>query len=322
MPLTVVMYHYVRRLAESRYPEIKGLERELFIEQLRYLKRFYTPVSGSDVIEALKGSTALPSNAVLLTFDDGYLDHFTTVFPLLLREKMSGIFFPPASCVLDGKLLDVNKIHYTLASVPDKSKLVAAIDSAVLELQTEYDLDTPVTYKARYAIASRFDTAEVIYIKRMLQVGLPLHVREMIADRLFAQFVSIDQRAFAREVYMDLDQIRCMVHSGMMVGSHGFNHVWLDQLGPQEQEKEIDGSLAFLQQVGVPTQDWIMCYPYGAWSQSLVSLLRARGCAMGFTTEVSLANLDACDPLLLPRLDTNDLPKSASATPTEWTLRQ
>ncbi len=29
-PITVVMYHYVRRIEESRYPEIKGLELDLF----------------------------------------------------------------------------------------------------------------------------------------------------------------------------------------------------------------------------------------------------------------------------------------------------
>ena len=40
--LYVVMYHYVRELKYSRYPEIKGLDYHLFKEQIRFLKKnFY-----------------------------------------------------------------------------------------------------------------------------------------------------------------------------------------------------------------------------------------------------------------------------------------
>ncbi|MGE5490531.1 MAG: polysaccharide deacetylase family protein [Actinomycetota bacterium] len=319
MALTVVMYHYVRRLTESRYPEIKGLERDLFVQQLRYLKRFYVPVTGQQVIEAVQGRGSLPENAVLLTFDDGYLDHFTTVFPILRREGLFGVFFPPARCVLEGKVLDVNKIHYILASTPDKSSLVAAIDEAVEEARSEFDLLPLQHYRDHYAVASRFDPAEVIYIKRMLQVALPEVLRARLAQRLFARFVSSDEKSFAHELYMDEDQVACLVDSGMMVGSHGYNHEWLDALPPEEQAREVDLSLDFMERVGAGRKNWIMCYPYGAWNASLLDILRQRGCALGFTTEVALADPAGHDPLLLPRLDTNDLPKNAAADPVAWT---
>ena len=37
----VVMYHYVRKIRNSRYPEIKGLEQSLFEEQLRFFIQHY-----------------------------------------------------------------------------------------------------------------------------------------------------------------------------------------------------------------------------------------------------------------------------------------
>jgi peptidoglycan/xylan/chitin deacetylase (PgdA/CDA1 family) len=319
--LTVVMYHYVRRLAGSRFPEIKGLERELFVEQLAYIRRFYTPVTGREVIDAARGGAALPSNAILLTFDDGYLDHFVNVLPILLRERMSGIFFPPARCVFERRMLDVNKIHYILASVPDKGTLVDAIDHAMRDADPDLKLEPPAHYRAKYAVANRFDTAEVIYIKRMLQVALPLELRSRIIDELFARHVSSDERAFADEVYMDEDQLRCLLQCGMTVGSHGYDHDWLDQLSRDQQAREIDLSLAHLRKIGVDSAGWAMCYPYGAWSESLLEILRDRDCAIGFTTEVGLARVPGQNPLLLPRLDTNDLPKSRSAAPVSWTPR-
>ena len=319
MPLTIVMYHYVRRIAESRHPQIKGLERDLFVQQLEYIKRHYVPVTGEQVIDAIRGGETLPDRAVLLTFDDGYLDHFTTVVPILRRARMSGIFFPPARCVLERQMLDVNKIHFILASTPDTASLVSMIDAAVEAAPAEIGLESLQAYREKYAMASRFDSAEVIYIKRMLQVGLPKAVRSSLVDAMFARVVSNDPVAFAHEVYMDEDQVRCLVDCGMMVGSHGYSHEWLDSQTPQEQAREIDLSMSFLERVGVDLRRWAMCYPYGVWTDAVLSYLRTRGCAVGFTTEVDLADLTSNDPLLLPRLDTNDLPKNADAEPNRWT---
>lgn len=53
--LTVVMYHYVRDLKNSRYPQIKGLQTELFKEQIEYMKRHYHFVTVEDVIRTLNG---------------------------------------------------------------------------------------------------------------------------------------------------------------------------------------------------------------------------------------------------------------------------
>ena len=39
--ISVIMYHYVRKIKNSRFPEIKGLETELFREQLKFLKKHY-----------------------------------------------------------------------------------------------------------------------------------------------------------------------------------------------------------------------------------------------------------------------------------------
>jgi hypothetical protein len=42
-------------------------------------------------------------------------------------------------------------------------------------------LKTPAEYRANWAKANRFDNAETIYVKRMLQVALPEAVRNAIA---------------------------------------------------------------------------------------------------------------------------------------------
>ena len=108
------MYHYVRDPERSRYPRIKVRSTKEFRNQLDYLAGHFTPVTAQEVIAASRGETILPPNAVWLTFDDGYLDHYLTVFPLLHDRGWQGSFFAPARAVMEGKLLDVNKIHLLL----------------------------------------------------------------------------------------------------------------------------------------------------------------------------------------------------------------
>jgi peptidoglycan/xylan/chitin deacetylase (PgdA/CDA1 family) len=107
---------------------------------------------------------------------------------------------------------------------------------------------------------------------------------------------------------MSADQIKTMVRSGMFFGSHGYDHFWMDGLTPEAQVDEIDRSLSFLTAIGATTADWVMCYPYGAYNDALLSVLKQRGCALGITTRAAVADLSIDRPLELPRLDTNDFP--------------
>jgi peptidoglycan/xylan/chitin deacetylase (PgdA/CDA1 family) len=127
MSLSIVMYHYVRDLARTRYPAIKGRDLAAFSGQLECIARRYTVVSAQQVVAAVKDREPLPDDAAWLTFDDGYADHFSAVFPLLSDRGWQGSFFPSADTVLHGELLDVNRIHFILAAQPDTELILTAI---------------------------------------------------------------------------------------------------------------------------------------------------------------------------------------------------
>jgi peptidoglycan/xylan/chitin deacetylase (PgdA/CDA1 family) len=308
MSLTIVMYHYVRDLVRSRYPRIKGRTIDEFRGQLDHIARRYTVVTAQQVIAAIRGEESIPDNAAWLTFDDGYLDHYTNVFPLLFERGWQGSFFPPSETVLNGKLLDVNKIHFILAAQPQPDAIVREIKAALDTVSADQGVRSFQDYWNEFASPTRYDTADVVFIKRSLQFGLPGPVRTQIVDRLFDRFVSVDPAAFAAELYLSRDQLRTMVACGMYVGSHGASHCWLDRIAPAQQKSEIDDALDFLRSVGAPAESWVMCYPYGGVDQSLLGLLRQRNCGAALTTRSATASLDADDPLLLPRVDTNELP--------------
>ena len=307
--VTIVMYHYVRDLEHSRFPAIKGLTVDRFRNQLEYVRTHFTPIALEDILEAASDpKRELPPNSVLLTFDDGYSDHFSNVFPLLDARGIKGCFFPPAQAILEHKVLDVNKIQFVLAAKPNSGALLDQVFSFIDEYRSMHNLATKEAYLSAISRDHRYDTREVTRIKQLLQRELPEAVRCEIVRRLFEEHVSSDEVAFACELYMSTDQLACLHRNGMHIGSHGYSHLWLDGVSQGVQAFEVDRSLEFLHNLGAMKEDWTMCYPYGGFNDSLLQVIRSRKCRLGFTVEARIADLNADNLLTLPRIDTNDLP--------------
>lgn len=317
--LTIVMYHYVRDLHHSSYPNIKGLEVSLFKEQLEYIRQHYKVIRMEELLASLQGGPSLPQNSLLLTFDDGYKDHFEYVFPILDELDMQGSFFLPGKAIQEHEVLDVNKIHFILAAVDDITLLIRDLYALMDIHRVEYNLDSNEDYFQRLALPGKFDTAKVIFVKKLLQKVLPPALRKIILNALFTKYVHQDEAIFSRELYMNIDQARCMLKHGMYIGSHGWEHYWLDTLSPDQQEHEIELGLKFLDNIGCDISKWVMCYPHGAYNDSLISLLKKHNCQLALGTEVGIVNLDTNNPFTFKRLNTNDLPKDRNAEPNEWT---
>lgn len=319
--VTIVMYHYVRDLKHSRYPEIKALDISLFYEQIAYLQKHYQFITMEMLIDSLGNDSALPDKSVLLTFDDAYSDHFKYVFPLLDKHKIQGSFFPPVKAITEHMVLDVNKIHFILAAESDKSKIISEIKNELDKFRKEYNLDDISVYYNKLAKANRFDTADVIFIKRLLQVELEESLRKIITNNLFEKIVGIDESSFSRELYMDTEQIQCMNRNGMHIGSHGYDHYWLGSLDEQKQRIEIEKAIEFLILIGSDIDNWTMCYPYGNYNETTIELLKEYNCKLAFTTVVNVADIQRDNRYALPRLDTNDIPKDKDAAPGDWFLK-
>ncbi len=86
-PVPVLMYHVVADPpASAPYPDLY-VSRAEFEAQMRWLEsRGYRTVALADVLDAWREGRRLPPRAIVLTFDDGYRSHFSTVRPVLRRH--------------------------------------------------------------------------------------------------------------------------------------------------------------------------------------------------------------------------------------------
>lgn len=309
--LYIVMYHYVRDLRYSRYPEIKGMDYQLFKEQIAFFEKNFTVVTMEQVIHAWDNQETLPENAMLLTFDDGYIDNYTYVFPILKEHHMQGSFFIPGRTVTENVLLDVNKIHFILAS--------ADIDLVLKDLLEQLDnyrregaaLPSNEELFAKHAIANRFDKKETVFVKRILQTEIEESLRHRITDYLFEKYVALPEEVFARELYMNRDQIKCMRNEGMFIGIHGYDHYRLATLPEEQMKADIDKALDVMDEF-IDRSEWVFNYPYGSFNDKLIEYAAEKGCKLGMSTEVRTANPVKDDRYRVPRLNCNDFPPKSN----------
>jgi hypothetical protein len=92
----------VRDLERSRFPAIEGLLVERYCRQRDYIQTRYTPTAAEDLLATLSSPKKdLPLNPILLTFDDGYSDHFKTCSPSWTCEASEPASPTPARAVLE-----------------------------------------------------------------------------------------------------------------------------------------------------------------------------------------------------------------------------
>lgn len=117
--IPILCYHSI---AESKDNDLL-LSPEKFKSQLKYLKdNEYTPITMDELYDFLKNNKPIPEKSVVITFDDGYRDNYTTAFPLLKEFNFK------ATVYVISNFLD-NDLYMTKAQVKEMSDWGIDIES-------------------------------------------------------------------------------------------------------------------------------------------------------------------------------------------------
>jgi peptidoglycan/xylan/chitin deacetylase (PgdA/CDA1 family) len=299
----VVMYHYVRDTADTPFPAIRALPVDLFSRQLDWLESGYAVITADEIEQTLDRGGSLPVNASLLTFDDGFVDHFAAVYPRLRARGLSGVFFlTEDACCDHPRLLGVHKTHFLMAQLGAEAFGRAVLAECASAARAE-------SGDRNVFGADAWEAADERAIKHLLNYQLPFGEADRVLDALFARHVG-DAEAFARQLYLSAGMIREMSAGGMCFGYHTRSHRMLSRLSVAEQAAELENGVAWIRQLTgqarVP-----FCYPWGGagtYTPDTVRLLGDLGYSVAFNTERRQVRLDSDPRFELPRLDTRDLP--------------
>ncbi|MRD74005.1 polysaccharide deacetylase family protein [Rhodocyclus tenuis] len=95
--LPILMYHHV-----SPEPGLVTISPNNFAAQMAWLAANDYHTIGSDDLERFLEGNSLPERAVMLTFDDGYLDNYVHAYPTLQKHGLHAVIFVVTNWVGNG----------------------------------------------------------------------------------------------------------------------------------------------------------------------------------------------------------------------------
>ncbi|MCB0723480.1 MAG: polysaccharide deacetylase family protein [Ignavibacteriae bacterium] len=299
-----IMYHYVREPSEE-LPYFKFLNVDDFKQQLDFFEKEEGFVSRDDFIRAFE--TGETYNGVVLTFDDGFKDHFEYVLPILRERGLWGVFYIPTGPFVNKSILNVHRIHLLLGTYGGKRIFDALTGKLEDDMLTHKDIKefTTNTYD------KQDNDAYTKMVKRILNYYIGYEFQGPVVIELMKEFLNEDE--LIKDFYVSQEEIKKMHDEGMIVGSHTVNHPVMSKLSDDEQRNEVADSFGFLDGATGGLQIRTFCYPYGgfhSFNEQSEKILIQNGCKFAFNVESrSIEPADLLDrPTALPRYDCNEFP--------------
>lgn len=107
--LLILLYHRVLpKVVFNPFNTIVSLD--TFIRHIDFLSQRYSIISMKDAIEQSVSGDIKNKKQVVLTFDDGYVDNYKTVCPILRKKNIPAVFFLTTGYVGKGSLRDWKEI--------------------------------------------------------------------------------------------------------------------------------------------------------------------------------------------------------------------
>jgi peptidoglycan/xylan/chitin deacetylase (PgdA/CDA1 family) len=295
--LLAVGFHYIAEHEPEEPRAIFPVTTAQLAAQIAALAQSHQLVSRDELVAAVDGEGVLPDRASVLTFDDGLRCQFELALPVLQRLSAPAIFFVPGRPIAERRVLEVHKLHALRELLTDE------------ELRARLPAELPEVSAEEAQIHYRYDTPEAAQLKFLLNHRLPAGLRRELVDELFAAEFP-DETAIAKELYMDAAQVAALEHEHRAVGAHSYSHQPLATLSNGELEDDISRITQLLEKL-TGARPRAFSYPYGTPATVDARTAEAVGAAgyrFAFTMRREVnETLDA--PLLLGRLDTNDIPR-------------
>lgn len=277
--LAVLTYHRVDEIGARPHlsPSLLSATPASFAAQMEYLARHYRVVAVQDVLAALREEATLPPRAVLITFDDAYVDFAEHAWPVLRRLGLPVTVFVPTAYPDHPERVFWWDRLYQAVSDPSRSAL-----------------NTP---EGRIPLGSAGQRRRAF--KRLRE-----HVKTLDHDAAMAWIAAVCGEPIPppEPTVLGWEALRQLARQGVTLGAHTQTHPLINRVSLARAQAEALGSLADLRrEIGDVLP--IFAYPSGGVDAQVAAQLALAGFALAFTTERGLNDLATADPLRLRRIN-------------------
>ena len=235
-----------------------------FRRQVAFLKENFHVLPLKQIIDRIRIGKNL-SGYCAITFDDGWHDNFTHAFPILQEFGLPATVFLSTGFIGTDRLFWPEEISFYLKQFGGRN----------LQFQT-------LVLKRFAKEILRNDYENILFDNTIqaLKTWSPQD-REEVIEYLRAN----TNRPKPERLLMNWEEVREMHSVGLInFGAHTVNHVILDQVSPQQAEKEIVNSIQDLEK-HLGAKPNFFAYPNGNFNNILKSILKRYGFTGALTTQ-------------------------------------
>lgn len=235
----------------------------LFENALIYLKQNFNPVSYNDLHNHRLNGTELPLRAVHISLDDGFIECFTVVRPLLLEHEIPCTFFIATDWIDNQKMFYDNKASLVVEAFNNLDEKTTKTVLISLNDILGDSFNNPSDFSAWIKSFGRQNEMDIDLAGKALGVDFHAYIQE-------------------NPLYLNRTQIRQMAEEGFTIGSHTLTHHKLVHLTPDEMEKEIVNSSVVIQEI-IGDKVVPFAFPHSASGidRSVLADIRARNPFLG-----------------------------------------
>jgi peptidoglycan/xylan/chitin deacetylase (PgdA/CDA1 family) len=289
--ITILAYHRVLDVAnEDAFDfdlELISASVPDFRWQMTYIRKRYTPVTFSRLLDHLDGKRALPPRPILITFDDGFDDNYHHAFPVLKSLGMSATVFLSTGYIGQPRTFWFDWLAYLYHKA-------AASRSFLHFAGATFTLSSDLA-RRRVEIVDLFD-----YVKKLPDDDL----RGALSELETHLGINYPAGGFAQSRPLEWDQVREMASQGIEFGSHAVTHPILTNVSDVKLREELTVSKEQLErEIASPVET--IAYPVGydfAFNEKVVEAARMAGYRLGVSYLSGVNAVKHVDPFRLRRL--------------------
>ncbi len=274
--IVVATYHRVGN-AEQLWPDPPGMAEatvEQFEAQMDWIGQRCNPITLEQTLQVAHGKDAFPNRAVLVTFDDGYIEDLQRVLPALRRNNIRPVVFLPTAYVGTRLRFWWDRVGVCLQTTSKDHLVLPEAGMMNLPLSTAAQREEATWRLLTRARGLRPEAKEQFLagLERELEVG-----KTSEADR---------------PVVVGWDDVQ-RLRADMDFGAHTETHPLLSSLSAEEARAEMAGSKSVVEEkLQIPCHSFAI--PYGdstAYTSQTLHVASQVGFSLVFTLEESLRNL-------------------------------
>lgn len=291
--IVVLLYHHIRPDDDGSQPLSQveeGVKLSTFENQVREFRRWYQPMNSEQVDAAINEKIGLSSDAMLVTFDDGYQDNRTLAGPVLRKHRIPAIIFLSTGYIETSKRFWWVRLNDAIRSLSSES-----LNPAVENLARWPDV---ADLLARASVADhcgrrqlRVPLAQILETKTGQEKKEILDALQVVADDCSATCLPI----------LGWEGIRNMHGEGFEFGAHTVTHPRLTQIpAEQAQQEMVDSAQAIAEQTG--QRPAAIAYPYGDYNGYVEQTAQQAGFSVAYTADPGVVVPGRTSPTRVPRM--------------------